>query len=68
MAKASSVPYSLPPKISEEIKEWVTKSVASILLSYSEWLDAELRLLCKPTKDDRTHEDLVNEFLASRNA
>lgn len=31
-------------------------------------VDAELRLLCKPTKDDRTHEDLVNEFLASRNA
>ncbi|WP_160110969.1 hypothetical protein [Mycolicibacterium houstonense] len=36
-----------------------------LLLRFSEWLDADEKLMKKPKKKDRrTHEDLAKQFLA----
>jgi hypothetical protein len=36
------------------------------LMLYSEWLDADQGLMVCDPDDRRTHDDLVNEFLATR--
>jgi hypothetical protein len=38
--------------------------VWAAVFAYSEWLDADKGLLPCDEGDDRTHEDLVNEFFA----
>lgn len=39
-------------------------NTSDTLLAYSEWLDADKRLVSLPGGDDNTHEDLVKEFIA----
>lgn len=39
--------------------------VKDALLLYSEWLDADQGIMMSRTDDERTHEDLVRDFLQS---
>lgn len=39
----------------------------SLVFQYSEWLDGEGLIVSDEQGDDRTHEQLANEFLATRN-
>lgn len=42
--------------------------VFDILHQYSEWLDADQKLILDPILgDDRSHDDLVKQFMAERN-
>lgn len=46
----------------------IRKSDAETLIhQYSEWLDTEGLILVEP-KDNRSHDDLVHEFLTTRRA
>lgn len=49
------------------VVEDITSAVKSMLLSYSEWLDADQKLFKPAKKDDtRSHSGLVFEFLVSK--
>ena len=41
-------------------------TIPYLLLAYSEWLDADQRLLLASDDDERTHMDLIADFVAAQ--
>lgn len=67
MAEAGVVTIKVKPDLTEfvdELTSTLSPWFSVLLMQYSEWLDGEGLIT---GGDDRTHDDLIKAFIASRN-